>query len=112
MRNRVLLFLATFALLFSIQSIATAQNKKPFVIPELREWSGATGVFTITGDTKIVYPKNQTELAAGDVIDADALIGFGQDDIDSGTDVERRGVELNLQEGHTIHLGSIWMGMV
>ena len=64
MRNKVLLFLATFALLFSMQSIASAQNKKPFVIPELREWSGATGVFTITGDTKIVYPKNQTELAA------------------------------------------------
>ena len=63
MRNRVILLLTTFALLLSIQTIATAQNKKPFVIPELREWRGTTGMFTITSDTKIVYPKNQSELA-------------------------------------------------
>ena len=50
--------------LISENILLKAENEKPFVIPELREWSGATGVFTITGDTKIVYPKNQAELAA------------------------------------------------
>ena len=40
----------------------TAQNTKPFVIPELKEWKGTTGEFTLNELTRIVYPKNQPEL--------------------------------------------------
>lgn len=40
----------------------TAQNAKPFVIPELKEWKGSTGTFTLNEQTRIVYPKNQPEL--------------------------------------------------
>ena len=40
----------------------TAQNAKPFVIPELKEWKGTTGEFTLNEQTRIVYPKNQPEL--------------------------------------------------
>ena len=39
-----------------------AQNAKPFVIPELKEWKGGTGNFTLSEQTRIVYPKNQPEL--------------------------------------------------
>ena len=41
---------------------AIAQNTKPFVIPELKEWKGSTGEFTLNEQTRIVYPKNQPEL--------------------------------------------------
>ncbi len=39
-------------LLFSISIFA--QNPKPFVIPELREWKGETGNFTVSAKTKIL----------------------------------------------------------
>ena len=44
-----------------LQGIA-AQNVKPFVIPELKEWKGGTGELTLNEQTRIVYPKNQPEL--------------------------------------------------
>lgn len=64
MKNRILLLLAAFVLSFSVQAVAADKNKKPFVIPELRQWKGATGEFAITGESKIVYPKKNAELAA------------------------------------------------
>jgi len=39
-----------------------AQNTKPFVIPELKEWKGGNGELTLSEQTRIVYPKNQPEL--------------------------------------------------
>jgi len=39
-----------------------AQNAKPFVIPELKEWKGGNGELTLSEGTRIVYPKNQPEL--------------------------------------------------
>ena len=33
----------------------TAENSKPFVIPELRHWQGAEGMATITTKSKVVY---------------------------------------------------------
>lgn len=63
MKNRVLLLLAVLMCLsMSANVFAAEKNKKPFVIPELREWKGATGEFTITEKTKIVYPKKDAEL--------------------------------------------------
>ena len=50
------------ALLCCIVLGLSAQNAKPFVIPELKEWKGATGEFTLNEQTRIVYPKNQPEL--------------------------------------------------
>ncbi|MBR6692226.1 MAG: beta-N-acetylhexosaminidase, partial [Bacteroidaceae bacterium] len=64
MKNRFLLILAVLCLTFSASTFAAEKNKKPFVIPELREWKGATGEFAITNETKIVYPKKNAELAA------------------------------------------------
>ena len=48
-------------LLCCITSII-AQNAKPFVIPELKEWKGSNGEFVLNEQTRIVYPKNQPEL--------------------------------------------------
>ena len=55
------LHLLTLLLCCFLTSI-TAQNTKPFVIPELKEWKGTTGEFTLNAQTRIVYPKNQPEL--------------------------------------------------
>ena len=55
------LHLLTLLLCCFLTSI-TAQNAKPFVIPELKEWKGITGEFTLNEQTRIVYPKNQPEL--------------------------------------------------
>ena len=49
-------------LLCCILTGITAQNAKPFVIPELKEWKGSIGEFTLNENTRIVYPKNQPEL--------------------------------------------------
>ena len=50
------------ALLCCLLTSITAQNAKPFVIPELKEWKGNTGTLTLNENTRIVYPKNQPEL--------------------------------------------------
>ena len=63
MKNRILFLLAVICFTFAANVSAAEKNAKPFVIPELREWKGATGEFTITKETKIVYPKNNAEIA-------------------------------------------------
>ena len=50
------------ALLCCLLTSITAQNAKPFAIPELKEWKGGTGELTLNEQTRIVYPKNQPEL--------------------------------------------------
>ena len=45
---------------FSLSAIA--QNEKPFVIPELKEWKGENGFFTPTSQSRIVCDKNNAEL--------------------------------------------------
>ena len=63
MKNRFTLLLTALLLCFTLQLNAQNKNAKPFVIPELREWVGATGEFTITETTKIAYSKSQPEAA-------------------------------------------------
>lgn len=65
MRNKTILLLSAICLLLMSPISAAAQkNEKPFVIPELKQWTGSEGVFAITANSKIVYPKNNTELSA------------------------------------------------
>ena len=52
--------LATLLCCFMTSIIA--QNAKPFVIPELKEWKGGNGEFVLNEQTRIVYPKTQPEL--------------------------------------------------
>ena len=52
MKQKILLILALVCFSFSAGATAAEKNKKPFVIPEIREWKGATGQFQITPETK------------------------------------------------------------
>ena len=63
MKKGFLLLLVILCSAISMQTNAAEKNSKPFVIPELREWTGATGEFTISKETRIVYPRKNTELA-------------------------------------------------
>ena len=51
--------LFSLLVLLGWMAVATAQNAKPFVIPELKEWKGAEGEFAISGQTRIVYEQEQ-----------------------------------------------------
>ena len=63
MKNKIQFLFTAMMLLMSVSVFAAAKNEKPFVIPELREWKGGTGMFEITENSKIVYPKQNPELA-------------------------------------------------
>lgn len=64
MKKKLFLLLAVIGLFITSPIFAASdKNEKPFVIPELREWKGSTGTIAITSDTRIVYPKNNPELA-------------------------------------------------
>ena len=49
-------------LLFFLNSSIKAENKKPFVIPELKEWKGAKGVFIPSITMRIVCMTSDSEL--------------------------------------------------
>lgn len=49
-------------LLFSVMLTAIAQNSKPFVIPELKEWKGEQGIFSIKEQTRIVCQEDNPTL--------------------------------------------------
>lgn len=50
-----LYWLLSAALLLLPAKADAANNKKPFVIPELQEWRGSQGMFTPTATSRIVY---------------------------------------------------------
>lgn len=52
----------TVLLLFSMMTVVIAQNNKPFVIPELKEWKGEQGTFTIKEKTRIVCQEDNAGL--------------------------------------------------
>ena len=64
MRNRFALLLTALMLCITLQLNAQNKNEKPFVIPELREWTGATGEFEITKSTKVLYSADLADVAA------------------------------------------------
>ncbi len=50
-----------FVLLFGCTTLY-AQNNKPFVIPELKEWKGGKGVFSLSQNSRIVCASSNPEL--------------------------------------------------
>lgn len=58
--KRRILLLAVFCLMGSIAM--AAMNQKPFVIPELKEWTGKEGYFVPGNTTRIVCPPDNSEL--------------------------------------------------
>ena len=58
MRNKIqTLCLALLCL--GASTALKAENDKPFVIPELRQWKGADGMVTITSKSKVVYVNDE-----------------------------------------------------
>ena len=53
MKNRILTTCLS-ALCFAASSIMHAENDKPFVIPELREWQGAEGTTAISAKSPVL----------------------------------------------------------
>lgn len=52
-----------------------AVNEKPFVIPELKQWSGAEGMFTPSGKYVVKGGKNAQEVAKLFAADYHDLVG-------------------------------------
>lgn len=76
--NRICLLMIAWCLL-GITSVYADLNTKPFVIPELKEWHGAEGIFTPNKQTRIVCPKGQPELLRiGKMMaeDCETMFGF------------------------------------
>ena len=54
---------------------ASTVNEKPFVIPELKQWSGAEGMFTPSGKYVVKGGKNAQEVAKLFAADYHDLVG-------------------------------------
>lgn len=68
------------ALLFiaaSVSSLYAGENKKPFVIPELREWRGGNGEFTPGESSRIVCTGGKELLAVAEAFARDYETMFG-----------------------------------
>ena len=59
MKKHFFIIIAAIAMLLSpaVQAADNIVNEKPFVVPEIREWNGGKGTFTIGESTKIIYKK-------------------------------------------------------
>ena len=62
MRNRFLTTLLTLCI--AAVGILKAENDKPFVIPELRQWQGADGMMAVSPSTKVIYVNAELSYAA------------------------------------------------
>lgn len=73
-------FYLLLALLTLTTGVAAKEvNKKPFVIPELKEWKGSAGEFTLSTETQIAVPKGDVEvkrIALEFANDIETLLGF------------------------------------
>lgn len=75
--NRICLLLVAWGLL-GLAAAFAANDEKPFVIPELKEWKGGEGVFVPTRQSRIVCPKGQKELLRiGEMLAEDCRLMFG-----------------------------------
>lgn len=63
MRNRFLTMCLAL-LCLGVTTALKAENDKPFVIPELRQWQGADGMVAITPSTKVIYVNAELANAA------------------------------------------------
>ena len=76
MRNKFIT--ACLAMLcLAVSGIAKAENGKPFVIPELRQWQGAEGMAIINAKSKVLYTDAALQQAA-EAMAADYGLLFGK----------------------------------
>lgn len=60
--RKITQFILITCSIFCLSGVAWAQNAKPFVIPELKEWKGGDGQFTPTASSRIVCTSGEAEL--------------------------------------------------
>ncbi|MDE6624446.1 MAG: family 20 glycosylhydrolase [Alistipes sp.] len=77
MKNTVRILCAAAALCLSAATLR-AENPKPFVIPELREWKGGEGDFTPTDRMRIVTSDDPEQLRIADRLAEDYAAMFGR----------------------------------
>ena len=101
-------------ILWSMVQPVTAENKKPFVIPELREWKGESGNFVPAQEAKIICDAhNPALLRIAKMFAADYEMMFGKAiEVSSGKAAKgdflfriKNDKRLGA-EGYTIHVGS------
>ena len=64
MMNKKLLTLCMVLMTLGATGAINAENEKPFVIPELRNWQGGEGSLTIDADTRVLYTDATLAVAA------------------------------------------------
>ena len=69
------LFLLSAMSVAAVQAKPAVVNDKPFVIPELKEWKGASGTFELSDDTRIAAPAALTEVAGMLAADIQKMFG-------------------------------------
>lgn len=60
--RKITQFILITCSIFCLSGVVWAQNAKPFVIPELKEWKGGDGQFTPTASSRIVCTSGEAEL--------------------------------------------------
>lgn len=67
----------TLCMLLCFSIVTIAQNTKPFVIPELKEWKGKVGFFVPSAQSRIVYGNDALQNVARQFADDyEAMFGF------------------------------------
>lgn len=67
----------TLCMLLCFSIVTIAQNTKPFVIPELKEWKGKAGFFVPSAQSRIVYGNDALQNVARQFADDyEAMFGF------------------------------------
>lgn len=67
----------TLCMLLCFSIVTIAQNTKPFVIPELKEWKGKVGFFVPSAQSRIVYGNDALQNVARQFAnDYEAMFGF------------------------------------
>lgn len=75
MKNR--LFTTCLMMLCIASGVLKAENDKPFVIPELRQWQGADGMVAVSAKSKVLYT-DATLQDAAEAMAADYGLLFGK----------------------------------
>lgn len=77
MMNKKLLTLCMVLMTLGATGAINAENEKPFVIPELRNWQGGEGSLTIDADTRVLYTDATLAVAAEELANDYGLL-FGK----------------------------------
>ncbi|WP_392419474.1 family 20 glycosylhydrolase [Capnocytophaga canis] len=67
--------ISSFLMMMLLSLVAVAQNQKPFVIPELREWTQSDGAFTLSEKTTLSGDEKSSEIVKIFAEDFETMFG-------------------------------------